>query len=106
MNVTLAAKDEEITEAMRDKAQEKADWLARHFEFLKDMNITLKHEGRRYTAEFVAKTRKSETFVASAETEDMYKTLEAVTDKITNQLHKFKERIKKHRVPKPDKEVM
>jgi len=102
MNITVTARHVDITEAMRDHAQGKADWLAKHFDFLASIRITLNVESKRHLAEIIATSRKGETIVSTATSNDMYASLDQVADKAANQLRKFKERIKSHRQGQPE----
>ena len=104
MKVTITARHAHITDAMRNYARKKADWLGGRFEFVGDLSITLNVEAKRHTAEIIALTRKAEKLVASAATDDMYLTLDTVTDKMARQLHKLKDRIKAHRAQDPGRE--
>jgi putative sigma-54 modulation protein len=104
MNVTITARHAEISDPMRSYANQKAEWLGGHFEFVTNVQVTLNLNARLHSAEVIALTRKGERIVASADGEDMYRTMDAAVEKITNQLHRFKEKIKAHRPPGAGKE--
>jgi ribosomal subunit interface protein len=98
MNVTIAARHTELTDVLRDHAQEKGDWLANHFDFLGEMAVTIIQEDRRFTVEIIGHTRRGTKVLATAVGNDVLKTLDDAADKMMGQLRKLKERIKGHRV--------
>lgn len=97
MDVKIAVRHADISPAMRDHAQDRADRMGTHFEFLTDMHVTLNFNAKRSEVEMIAHTRKGEQVVAIAQGDDMMLTVDAAADKMMRQLRQFKEMIKAHR---------
>lgn len=97
MDVKIAVRHADITPAMRDHAEDRADRIGAHFEFLTDMHVTLNFNSKRSEVEIIAHSRKGEQVVATAQGDDMLFTVDAAADKMMHQLRGFKEKIKAHR---------
>ena len=93
--VTVSGHHVDVTAAMKEYAQEKADKLARYFG-AKEVVVTLKVERGRQIAEFIVYAPRRHTLIAEAEQQDMYAAIDLVADKMERQLTKLKEKWSDH----------
>jgi len=102
MNVTITARHTDITEAMREYAERRVRRLVDHFDTLMHLEVILNVEKKRHTAEVIATCRKAGRVTARAEGTDMYPALDQVVDRMMQRLRRHKERLKAHRVHRPE----
>jgi putative sigma-54 modulation protein len=97
----------EITPRLRDYANEKASRLERFFDRIHRLQIILESEGDdRHKAELVISVPNGSTLVSQAQDSSMYAAIDLVLDKAERQLRKHKEKIRNHRVRKPEEEEL
>ena len=87
MKVDFTGRHMEVSEALRQFAQERLGKMAPYLDDVIDAHITLGVEKHRHQAELSVKTRNHE-YRASAETDDMYQSLSQALDKLEHQAHK------------------
>ena len=87
MKVHFTGRHVDVSEAIRASAKERLDKMATYLDNVIDVHVIITVEKHRHTAEVTLKTRR-DTFVASAETEDMYLSLAQACDKLETQAHK------------------
>jgi putative sigma-54 modulation protein len=86
----------EPSEALKSYAEEKLERVKKYIDEPIVVQVFLTVEKIRHSAE-VTITAKGITIKAAEETNDMYASVDAVSDKIERQLRRFKERIKAHK---------
>jgi len=84
------------SEALKSYAEEKLERVKKYIDEPAVVQVFLTVEKIRHSAE-VTITAKGITIKAAEESNDMYASLDAVSDKIERQLRRFKERIKAHK---------
>lgn len=87
MKVHFTGRHVDVSEALKAAAQERLDKMSTYLDDVIDVHVIIAVEKHRHDAELTVKTR-ANTFVASAETEDMYKSLSEAFDKLESQAHK------------------
>lgn len=87
MKVIFTGRHVEVSDALKDFAQERLDKMTVYLDDIIDIHVVLGVEKHRHQAEVSVKTRRSE-FLASAETDDMYASLSQALDKLETQAHK------------------
>ncbi len=88
MKVHFTGHHVELSEALKQHAQSRLDKFASFLDDVIDVHVILKVEKQhRHIAEITMKTR-SASLVASAETQDMYGSLNQAIDKLEAQAHK------------------
>ena len=97
MNIIFNARHMETTDALKTYAFEKVKKLEKYLPESADANITLAVEKFRHKAEVQIKVN-GLIIQASEETEEMYSSIDNVTDKIGRQVKKYKEKLKDHKV--------
>ena len=94
MHFTLTGRHIEITESMRQYAQEKSVKLARFYDRLESIDVILDREPTKFRIEMVARADHRHTFVAQVDADDFYETVDLVTDKLEAQLRRHKEKVR------------
>jgi putative sigma-54 modulation protein len=87
MKVIFTGRHVEVSDALRQAAQERLEKMTTFLEDIIDVHVTFSVEKHRHQAEIALKTRRNE-FNASAESTDMYQSLSQALDKLETQAHK------------------
>ncbi len=96
ISINLTFKNTNATDALRSYAEEKIEACLR--KFIKkntEVNLVLSVEKHRQIAD-IDFSADGGSFKNSAESDDMYKSIDALVDSLTNQLRKHKEKQTKH----------
>ena len=96
MQISTTFRHMEPSEALKSYAEEKLERVKKYIDEPIVVQVFLTVEKIRHSAE-VTITAKGITIKAAEETNDMYASVDAVSDKIERQLRRFKERIKAHK---------
>ena len=94
MDINITGQQVELTQALRDYAQEKISKLTRHVDNIIKAHVVLKVENERKDLHVAHADLhvKGGDFYAKAEAGDMYSAIDLLADKLTQQLRKFKEK--------------
>ena len=95
MQITVSGHHIEITDALREYVFEKFEKLQRHIEHITNIDVTLVVEKATHKAEANLHISGADLF-ASAENEDMYAAIDALTDKLDRQISKHKGKHRGH----------
>ena len=96
MQITTTFRHMEQSDALKSYAEEKLERVKKYIDEPIVVQVFLTVEKIRHMAE-VTIAAKGITIKAAEESNDMYASLDAVSDKIERQLRRFKERIKAHK---------
>lgn len=96
MQITTTFRHMEPSEALKSYAEEKLERVKKYIDEPIAVQVFLTVEKIRHMAE-VTITAKGITIKAAEESNDMYASIDSVSDKIERQLRRFKERIKAHK---------
>ncbi len=96
MQIEISGQHVELTDALRSYINKKIDKLASHLQGITSVHVMLKIEKHLQIAEGQVSFPGNHIH-ADAESEDMYKTIDLLTDKLVKQLTKHKEKITDHR---------
>ena len=99
MNVSVVARHMDVTESMRNYAEEKVEKLPRLFNGLQSVTITFDLEAGRNLVEIVATGKHKSTFVARQQGEDMYGCVDECIRKMEQQLRRHKDRVRDRQGP-------
>lgn len=91
MNINISGRHVDITDSLRDYVTEKLSRLERHFDHLNQCQVTLIVEKSIQKAEAIVHVS-GQDIHASAENDDMYAAIDAMTDKLDRQVLKYKEK--------------
>lgn len=87
MKVHFTGRHVEVSEALRIASQERLGKMTTFLDDVIDVHVTFSVDNHRHSVEVALKTR-HDTFVASSESSDMYKSLSQTMDKLEAQAHK------------------
>ncbi len=91
MQVNITGHHVELTESMKDYVNEKLDKLERHVDGITNVQVTLSVEKVRQIAEATLHISGADIH-GTAEDEDMYASIDKLTDKLDRQILKHKEK--------------
>ncbi|MGL6028695.1 MAG: ribosome hibernation-promoting factor, HPF/YfiA family [Legionella sp.] len=92
MQINITGHRMDVTPSLRAFTEEKFERLERHFDHITAINVVFDVEKLRQIAEATILISKGEVH-ASAETEDMYASIDELVDKLNRQLMKHKEKL-------------
>ncbi len=95
MQITVKGHQIDVTPALREHAEAKLERLTKHFDHLHDLSIVLSVEKLLHKAEATL-TVSGKALHADAVAPDMYAAIDALADKLTNQVRKHKEKVTDH----------
>ena len=96
MKIEITAHHIELTDALREFVEKKLAKLDSHLHSIETVHMTLKIEKNDQIAEGRVVVPGNQ-ILAEAQSEDMYKSIDLVTDKLVKQLTKLKEKLTDHR---------
>jgi putative sigma-54 modulation protein len=98
VQINISTRHGQISDAAREKIRLKVGKLARYFERLTAINVTIDMEHPETPGvELLASAEHKHDFVATDRGENMFTSVENVVQKIEQQLRKYKEKIQGHR---------
>ena len=95
MQLSVTARNLEITPALRAYAEEKLSRLTRYLENIVALHVVLSVNKHRQTAEVTLRVRDL-TIRAEEEGDDLYSSIDLVAEKLERQILRYKERILAH----------
>jgi putative sigma-54 modulation protein len=97
INVNIAFRNTEATEAIKSYATDKLTHCVQKFGHDEEIEVHLVFtvEKNRHIAEVTLRTDGAD-FVAKQESDDLYTSIDAIVDSLSNQLRKHKEKLTKH----------
>ncbi len=96
MHIQITGHNTEITPALRDFTEKKLKRLQSHVESITNIHVTLTIDKLSQIAEANIHVP-GHSIHAKSETDDMYTALDSLTDKLSRQLLKYKEKLTEHR---------
>ena len=98
MQVTITGRHMEITQALRDYAEQKLKKVSRYSFKPMEATVRLAVEKYRHMAEIVLWVNGSR-ILAKEETDEMYQSIDLAIEKIEQRLRKYKEKLSQHKLP-------
>lgn len=95
MQLTISGHQIDLTDSMKNYIGEKMERIERHFDHLNSIDVVLHVEKIHHKAEATVNA-KGVTLHAHADSENMYATIDELTDKLDSQVRKHKEKITDH----------
>jgi putative sigma-54 modulation protein len=90
---TISGKHIEITEAIREHAEEKTSKLPKYYDSVNQVEVVIeKSPGGKTSVQIIARGEHSKVFVVSETGDDAYKCIDIAVHKLERQLRKKKER--------------
>ena len=96
MNIQITGRHFEITPAIKEFVETKFARIERHFDHITRFHVIMTAEKNRFLAEVILHVPSSPEIVAHCETEDLYKAIDLLEEKVDHLVMKHKEKIKKH----------
>ena len=96
MRIEVKHRHLEMTEAIRQYAEQKAEKLPRYYDGVQSIVVTLDKplHNIEFEVEVLADVEKHADFVAKAKGEDLYACIDLAVERMVRQLTEFKERLK------------
>lgn len=98
MRVDVIGKNLEVTEPIREYAQNKTSKLSKYFDGLQQVTVRLSKINHKadseYEAELILDVEKHDDFISHAKGRDPYAAIDLVSEKGERQLRDFKEQLK------------
>ena len=95
MQLNITGHHIEVTDSLKNYVEEKLERLEKHFDHVNNVHVILTVEKLRQKAEATVNVNGASLF-ADATEEDMYASIDAMTDKLDRQIKKHKEKLKDH----------
>ncbi len=95
MTIQFTGLNQEMSDALREYTQDKFSRLKKLATNITSIHVTFEVDKFRHIAEASIRVPKNE-FHAKAESEDMYKSIDVLADKLFHQLSKHKEKVTEH----------
>jgi putative sigma-54 modulation protein len=96
MKVSVTARRFDLTEDLREHAEERLNRFSKFSDGLLRANVVLEVEKHRHTAEVSVHGRRGD-FAGKAESDDMKVSIDSACDKIERQIRKTEDRLRVHR---------
>lgn len=96
MRIEVIGKHMEITAAIKQFAESKADKLPKHYDGVQLITFRMEKEphNKGFHVEIVCDVEKHDDFVGNGKHEDLYTCIDLAVDKVARQLTTFKEKLK------------
>ena len=100
MLFTITGKHIEITEAMKQHAQEKTSKLPRYYNSINQIEVIVDgSEGGSTSVEIIARAEHSKVFVGTEKGVDAYQCIDIAVHKLQRQLRRFKSKERDNKYP-------
>lgn len=99
MQLSVTGRHVDITELMRQYAEDKAGKLARFFDRIDSIAIIVEREPIQHRVELVIHTDHKQSFVGQVAAGDYFEAIDLVVDKLSQQLRKHKDKLRHRRRP-------
>lgn len=95
MEIQISGQHIEVTQAIEKHIHNKFRRIEKHFESMVNVHVVLKVEKTQHIGEATIHISHQD-IAATASSEDMYKTINVLVDKLDRQIVKHKEKLKNH----------
>jgi putative sigma-54 modulation protein len=95
MNINITGHHVEVTPALRDYVTGKIDRVIRHFDHVTSVHVVLSVQKLKQKAEITLHVKGKDIY-ADADDADLYAAIDLLTDKLSRQVLKHKEKISDH----------
>ena len=86
-----------VTQAMQGHVRDRVQKVAKHFDGMQNVQVTLSLEGGRHMAEMLVTAKRGRLVGKATDADDMYAAIDAAAEKLARQVTRFKERRQDHR---------
>jgi len=99
MEMHVTGRHVEVTDAIREYAEEKLARLPRYFDRVQSIELICDHRDHHHEVEAIVDAEHTHPFVAKATGEDVYALIDGVMDKLQRQLSDHKKRLRNRKHP-------
>ena len=99
MNIVVKARHMDATDAIRQYVETKVSKLPRFYDNVHTIDVTLDVEADKPSVEIVVSAKRKHTFVAKHRDDDMYACVDQCLHKLSEQLRRYKGRVRDHHGP-------
>ncbi|MCX7122687.1 MAG: ribosome-associated translation inhibitor RaiA [Gammaproteobacteria bacterium] len=92
-NIQITGRHVEITNALHEYVEKKLEKMERHFDHVTQVHVILSVEKTDHKAEATVHASGHADLFAEAKAENMYAAIESLSEKLTRQITKHKEKI-------------
>ena len=96
MKTIITGRHQDVTDKMREYAQEKVEKLAKYWDRATSARVTMDVDHMDHVCEIKIEVNRGVTLVGKASAADMYSACDLAEQKLAVQLRKYKERITDH----------
>ena len=96
----------DVSDAIKEYAQEKAERLTRFYDGLQSAAVTLDKDAGQFLVEIVATGRRKSVFVAHHRHADLHASLDQCVHKLAEQLRRHKDRVRDRHGPPHDQTML
>ena len=98
MEITVSGKHLDITDSIRTYAQEKVSRLSKYYDHIQSIEVIAdKGQGVQFEIEIIVHVGRHDPFIATAQGDDLYATIDQAESKLERQLTDHKEKVKSHK---------
>ena len=97
MQLSITGRHLAVTPALKDYVTAKITRLERHYDHITNVRVVLAVDKQRQNAEAVVHAGAGHEIFADAASDDLYKAIDALSDKLDRQLIRHKEKLASHR---------
>ncbi len=103
MIVTISSRHMNVSEPLKNFAEQKANKLVKYYDLIQEIEVVLDAGKDQVKVEIIVNAEHKNTFIAHHDEGDAYVCIDACVDKLERQLteHKKKHRNRKHPEPTP-----
>lgn len=106
MQLSITSRHCEVTDSMRQYAEEKAGKLTRYYDKITSTDVIIDQESNRHRVELIVHADHKHTFVAHVYAGDYYEAFDLVLDKIGRQLSDYKAKVRNRKKPARSDDVV
>lgn len=97
MRIEVTGRRLDLTDAIREHSEKKAEKILKHFDGVQEIEIVLDQDSAtEFSAETIVHVVKHDPFVGRATGEDVYTAIDHSVDKASRQVQEHKERLRDH----------
>ena len=101
MNITVNARHMHVTDSLNEYARSKAEKLNKYYNGITSIDVIMDPDHGHGKVEMVVQASRKSTFVAHAESNDLYAGVDRCVDKLSQQIRKHKEKVRDRHHPSP-----
>lgn len=98
MQLSISGRHLVVTAALKDYVTRKITRLERHYDHITNVRVVLAVDKLRQNAEATVHAGAGHEIFADAASDDLYKAIDALSDKLDRQLIRHKEKLTSHRI--------